>query len=73
MAENYHEKTVYVANARTGKVDRWKCIGEFTSCVNGQVKEGVCYLRKGSRYVSLPKRCCFDTEEAALAVLKKRK
>ena len=64
-------KTVFVANAKTGKVDRWKCIGEFNRTENGKVKERLCYLMGNQKYVTLPKRCVFDTREAALAALKK--
>ena len=64
-------KTVFVANAKTGKVDKWKCIGEFSRTENGKVRERLCYLIGGEKYVTLPKRCVFDTREAARAALKK--
>ena len=64
-------KTVYVANARTGKVDRWKCIGEFSRVENGRIVESLCYLMGTQKYVSLPKRCVFETREAARAALNK--
>ena len=64
-------KTVYVANAKTGKVDKWKCIGEFTRTENGKVKERLYYLQGANKYVTLPKRCVFETKEAARAALKK--
>lgn len=64
-------KTVYVANAKTGKVDKWKCIGEFSRTENGRVKARLCYLMGGKKCVTLPKRCVFDTKEAARAALKK--
>ena len=64
-------KTVYVANAKTGKVDKWKCIGEFNTVENGKFKERLCYLQGGDRYVTLPRRCVFDTKEAARAALEK--
>lgn len=64
-------KTVYVANAKTGKVDKWKCIGEFNRTENGKVIERLCYLVGSQKYVTLPKRCVFESREAALAVLKK--
>ena len=64
-------KTVYVANAKTNKVDKWKCIGEFSRTENGKVRERLCYLMGAQKYVTLPKRCVFDTKEAALAALKK--
>ena len=64
-------KTVYVANAKTGKVDKWKCIGEFSRTENGKVKERVCFLMGATKYVTLPKRCVFETRKAALAALKK--
>jgi len=66
-------KTVYVANAKTGKVDSWTCIGEFSTQENGKVKERLCYLQGRKKYVTLPRRCVFDTREAALAALMKRK
>ena len=65
------DKTVYVANAKTGKVDVFKCIGEFSRTENGKVRERLCYLICGRRYVVLPKRCVFDTREAARAALRK--
>lgn len=64
-------KTVYVANAKTNKVDRWLCIGEFNTVENGRFKERLCYLQGTNKYVTLPRRCVFDTREAALAALKK--
>ena len=64
-------KTVYVANAKTGKVDKWLCIGEFSRTENGKVRERLCYLQGAKKYVTLPKRCVFDTKEAARAALKK--
>lgn len=64
-------KTVYVANAKTNKVDRWVCIGEFNRTENGKVRERLCYLQGAKKYVTLPKRCVFDTREAARAALKK--
>ena len=64
-------KTVYVANAKTNKVDKWKCIGEFSRMENGKVRERLCYLQGANKYVTLPKRCVFDTKEAARAALKK--
>ena len=64
-------KTVYVANAKTGKVDKWKCIGEFTRTENGKVKERLYYLQGGDKCVTLPQRCVFETKEAARAALKK--
>lgn len=64
-------KTVYVANAKTGKVDKWKCIGEYSRTENGKVRERICYLMGGPKCVSLPKRCVFETKEAARAALKK--
>lgn len=64
-------KTVYVANAKTGKVDTWTCIGEFSRTENGKVKERLCYLMGAQKYVTLPKRCVFETKKAAYAALKK--
>ena len=68
---SFKGKTVYVANAKTGKVDRWLCIGEFNTVTNGNFKERLCYLQGTNKYVTLPRRCVFDTKEAALAALKK--
>ena len=64
-------KTVYVANAKTGKVDRWKCIGEYSRVENGKVVERLYYLMGTQKYVSLPERCVFETREAARAALRK--
>lgn len=63
--------TVYTANAKTNKVDKWKCIGELNAVKNDNVKELLCFLIAGKKYVSLPKRCVFETKEAARAALKK--
>jgi hypothetical protein len=68
---SFKGKTVYVANAKTGKVDKWTCIGEFSRTENGKVRERLCYLMGTQKYVTLPKRCVFDTKEAVLAALKK--
>ena len=68
---SFKGQTVYIANAKTGKVDKWKCIGEFSRTENGKVRERICYLKGGEKYVALPKRCVFDTKEAARAALKK--
>lgn len=64
-------KIVYVANAKTNKVDEWTCIGEFNTVTNGKFKERLCFLQGRRKYVTLPKRCVFETYEAALAALKK--
>lgn len=68
---DYKGKVVYVANAKTGKVDKWRCIGEFSYQASGKITERRCFLAKGKYSCSLPKRCVFDTREAALAALKK--
>lgn len=68
---SFKGKTVYVANAKTNKVDTWKCIGEFSRMENDKVRERLCYLMGVRKYVTLPKRCVFETREAALAALKK--
>ena len=68
---SFKGKTVYVANAKTGKVNTWKCIGEFSRTENGKVRERLCYLMGTQKYVTLPKRCVFETKEAAYAALKK--
>lgn len=60
-------KTVYTANAKTNKADRWTCVGVFP---NGG--DPLYMLRKGRKTCSLPKRCIFQTKEAALAVLVSR-
>ena len=62
-------KTVYVANARTGTVDEWTCVGEFNTVKNGAFKERLCFLQRNGRFTTLPKRAVFDTYEAAKAAL----
>ena len=64
-------KTVYVVNAKTNEVDAWLCTGEMTATYNGK-KETVCLLSKGRKSCALPKRCVFETEEAARAVLNRK-
>lgn len=61
-------KTVYVANAKTNQVDTWVLTGEIKATYEGK-KETLCLLAKGRRSCALPKRCVFETEEAARAVL----
>lgn len=63
-------KIVYVANAKANTVDSWTCTGEMNAIYKGK-KELLCILYKGRRSVVLPKRCVFETYEAALAALKK--
>lgn len=65
------KKTVFVANAKTGKVDKWTLVGEFNTQENGKFKERLCFLAGGNRFVTLPRRCVFNTKEAALAALRK--
>jgi hypothetical protein len=65
------KKTVFVANAKTGKVDKWRLVGEFNTQENGKFKERLCFLAGSKGIVTLPKRCVFDTKEAARAALKK--
>lgn len=64
-------KTVYVANATTNEVDAWICTGEMRAIYNGK-KEKLCFLTRGRRNTVLPKRCVFETEEAARAVLNRK-
>ena len=61
-------KTVYVINATANKVDAWLCTGEMVAQYQGK-KERLCFLQKGTKSTVLPKRCVFETEEAARAVL----
>ena len=65
-------KTVYVVNAKTNTVDSWILTGEFKGSLNGK-RETICFLSKGRKSCALPKRCVFETEEAARAVLNIRK
>lgn len=64
-------RTVYVANAKTNKVDAWFCTGEITANYNGK-KEKICFLTRNRKNTALPKRCVFETEEAARAVLNRK-
>ncbi len=64
-------KWVYVINAKTNDVDSWILDGEITATYQGK-KETVCLLRKGRKSCALPKRCVFETEEAARAVLNRK-
>lgn len=61
-------KTVYTVNAKTNTVDSWICFGEITGVYRGK-KERLCFLQKGRKTLALPKRCVFESEEAARAVL----
>lgn len=63
-------KTVYTVNAKTNTVDSWVCFGEITGVYQGK-KERLCFLQKLRKTLALPKRCVFESEEAALAVAKK--
>lgn len=63
-------KIVYVANATTNKADEWILTGELNATYKGK-KETLCLLSKGRRSCALPKRCVFETKEAALAALQK--
>lgn len=63
-------KTVYTVNAKTNTVDSWICFGEITGVYQGK-KERLCLLQKVRKTLVLPKRCVFETEEAARAVAKK--
>lgn len=64
-------KVVYVVNAKAGTVDAWVITGELVGIFNGK-KEPICILVKGRKSCALPKRCTFETEEAALAVLNRK-
>ena len=64
-------KVVYVANAKTNNVDAWILIGELKAIYHGK-KEMVCLLRKGPESCILPKRCVFETDEAARAALDRK-
>ena len=64
-------KTVFVANAETNDVDAWILTDEIVATYQGK-KETLCLLRKGRRSCALPKRCVFETEEAARAVLSRK-
>lgn len=60
--------TVYTINAQTNTVDEWLCTGEMTAKYNGKM-ERLCFLQKERKSLALPKRCVFETKDAALAVL----
>lgn len=64
-------KTVYTVNAKTNTVDSWLCFGEITGLYQGK-KERLCFLQKVRKTLVLPKRCVFETEEAARAVLNRK-
>ena len=64
---NFAGKVVYTVNAKTNTVEPWICFGEITGTYQGK-KERLCFLRKARGNVVLPKRCVFETEEAARAV-----
>lgn len=59
---------VFVANAKTKKVDTWFCTGEMRANYQGN-DELLCILKKRNKSCVLPKRCVFETKEAALAAL----
>lgn len=63
-------KTVYTVNAETNTVDSWVCFGETTGLYQDK-KERLCFLQTARKTLVLPKRCVFETEEAARAVAKK--
>ena len=63
-------ETVYTANVKTNSVDKWACFGETPTVYKGD-SETLCFLRRGQEIVTLPKRCVFLSEEAALAALRK--
>lgn len=63
-------ETVYTANVKTNSVDKWACFGETPTAYKGDA-ETLCFLRRGQKIVTLPKRCVFLSEEAALAALSK--
>ena len=62
-------KTVFVPDTKTGKVNKWTCIGEFSRTENGRVVERLCYLMGAQKYITLPKRRVFETREAARVAL----
>lgn len=64
-------KIVFTVNAKAGTVDAWILTGEIVGIFNGK-KEPICLLGKGRKSCALPKRCVFETEEAALAVLNRK-
>ena len=64
-------KTVYVVNATTNEVDAWLCTDEMMANYNGK-KEKICFLTRNRKNTVLPKRCVFETEEAARAVLNRK-
>lgn len=65
-------KVVFVANAKTKRADAWILTGKIGGAFNGK-RETLCLLSKGRKSCALPERCVFETEEAALAVLKPNK
>lgn len=67
----YVPKLVYVVNAGANRVDSWTCFAEMRATFDGK-PETLCLLRKGRRSCALPKRCVFETEEGARAVLNTR-
>ena len=62
------ERPVFIANAETKKVDTWFCTGEMRANYQGN-DELLCILKKGNRSCVLPKRCVFETKDAARAAL----
>lgn len=58
-------QTVYTVNAKTKNIDKWTLSGVLPS--NG---EYLCQLTRGTKYVFLPIRCVFKTEEEAKETLK---
>lgn len=63
-------KVVYTVNAKTNTVDYWLCYGEMSGLYQGK-KERLCLLQRERKMLVLPKRCVFETREAARAVAKK--
>lgn len=63
-------KVAYTVNDKTKAVDRWNWVAEFNGVYHNR-NERLCVLRddKG-RMLILPRRCIFETEEAAREVLK---
>ncbi len=59
-------QTVYTANNKTWRVDKWTYLGEFRA-----TKEVICSLiDEHKKSMFIPKRCVFSTEAEAENVLK---
>lgn len=63
--------TVYIVNSKTNAVERWTMIGEYNTVKNGKLRNRLCYLSNGKRFLALPRKRVFDTREAARAASKK--